>query len=237
MKKVCVVVPFYLYNPNRVEKAAFDNIYHTLSAHDIIVVKPHSLDFRHLLVDYPLLKIESFDESYFQGHNAFNRFMLADEFYERFQDYEYILWAKLDCYIFSDQLLNFCDKGYDYMSAPQVKKQSFFSKLFNNQNPLEGKLEGCESIALRKVASHRAALKKYTAERDYCLTELVSEDFLWTNVASEFHLPSNKEALSFAFAENPELCYELNNSQLPFACCLWHMKGKTVKFWEKFIKL
>jgi hypothetical protein len=44
--------------------------------------------------------------------------MMTPEYYETFSDYEYILTYQLDALVLSDQLLAWCDAGYDFVSAP-----------------------------------------------------------------------------------------------------------------------
>lgn len=235
MKQVCVLIPMYQPRLNGVEQTAFDNIYNSLSGHNVTLLKPHSLDFRHLKKDYPQLAVQSFDESYFQGFNPFNRLMLSDEFYERFSDFEYLLIAKLDVYIFGDALSGFCAKGYDYISTPYIGQHSWIARLLAKDKGAADRIGGNPSIALRKVDSHLEALKKYDERRKYYLENQIDERLFWQTEVPEFKLADNQESLSFAFGQHPKQCYLLNGNKLPFACCNWHSKGEKTKFWKQYI--
>jgi hypothetical protein len=72
-------------------------------------------------IDWPGFKIVHFDSSCFSGITAYNRLLLSKHFYETFKDYEYILIYQLDCLVFSDQLKQWCDGGWDYVGAPWLE--------------------------------------------------------------------------------------------------------------------
>jgi len=49
-----------------------------------------------------------------------NRMLYSTGFWQRFADYEYVLMYHLDALVFSDQLQEWCDKGYDFIGAPFI---------------------------------------------------------------------------------------------------------------------
>lgn len=57
-------------------------------------------------------------ERYFGSGQAHARLQVAEEFYERFRDYKYILMYHLDALALSDQLLQWCASDLDYIGAP-----------------------------------------------------------------------------------------------------------------------
>ncbi len=64
------------------------------------------------------LPIERFADGYFSTHWGYNRLLLGREFYERFAGFDYMLVCQLDCLVFRDALLAWCDRGCDYIGAP-----------------------------------------------------------------------------------------------------------------------
>lgn len=44
--------------------------------------------------------------------------MLSVNFYRSFKEYEFMLIYQLDSYVFRDELLDWCEKDYDYIGAP-----------------------------------------------------------------------------------------------------------------------
>ena len=59
-----------------------------------------------------------FGDRYFGSVAAHTRLLLSTKFYEAFGDYEFLLVYHLDALVFSDQLLDWCEKGYDYVGGP-----------------------------------------------------------------------------------------------------------------------
>lgn len=44
--------------------------------------------------------------------------MREQAFYKSFKDYDYMLIYQLDAWVFKDELMEWCNKGYDYIGAP-----------------------------------------------------------------------------------------------------------------------
>ena len=99
---------------------AFDRCLSILGRHPIALLAPVSLDTSSLAGDRPALRKESFRDDNFSNAYAYNRLLLSDEFYARFAAYDYILLHQLDAFVFSDQLLEWCRRGYDYVGAPWI---------------------------------------------------------------------------------------------------------------------
>lgn len=61
-----------------------------------------------------------FDDAYFRSQYTYSALLLSRAFYEAFAAYDFILIYQLDALVFSDRLLEWCDRGYDYVGAPWV---------------------------------------------------------------------------------------------------------------------
>jgi len=117
---VCVVIPVFRIPLTRTEQVAFDRCGAVLQRHPMILLVPESLDLRGLLQRHPNMRAESFPDQCFKSPYFYNRLMLSDAFYERFAAYDYILLHQLDAFVFSDQLMEWCRCGYDYVGAPWI---------------------------------------------------------------------------------------------------------------------
>lgn len=120
---VCVVIPVYRDPLTRAEQAALDQCVSVLRRHPISIVAPQRLDAGELLRRHPQSRIEKFSDEFFVSAYSYNKLMLSDEFYARFAAYEYILVHQLDAFVFSDQLQDWCMRGYDYVGAPWIWSQ------------------------------------------------------------------------------------------------------------------
>lgn len=114
-----VLIPVYKKEPSANEKRSLSQALRVLSFHDIRFVCPKGLDMSAYdeIVGYALPK-ERFDKKFFDGIQGYNQMMTDVSFYRRFSDYEYMLIYQLDAWVFSDQLAEWCAKGYDYVGAP-----------------------------------------------------------------------------------------------------------------------
>ena len=246
-----VVIPIYKNNISENEMMSLQQVYDILSKHPLTVIKPESLDLSELAKGFPLLNIRSFDDSFFNGIPGYNRLMLSEAFYSGFSHTKYILIYQLDAYVFRDELTCWCDKDYDYIGAPWLKKPiynapiiSLIMRLFRdydkhkkrkNKQELYNKV-GNGGFSLRKVSSHYEVVIKHREEINFYLEQkghLYYEDVFWATVAS-FKYPDAIEALSFAFDKYPSLCFKLNKKILPFGCHGWY-KRKMKSFWKPII--
>lgn len=111
---VAVVVPM----SNRAhltleEEISLRHLLHYLGKYDKFMVIPESLDF-----ECPGFRLQRFRDKFFGSSEANNRLMFSRKFYQAFREYTYILIYQLDCLVFSDQLLEWCTLGLDFVGAP-----------------------------------------------------------------------------------------------------------------------
>jgi Protein of unknown function (DUF5672) len=104
----------------RTEQLAFDRCAAVLQNHPMVLLAPESLDLRGFALRLANMRAETFPDECFKSPYFYNRLMLSDAFYERFAAYDYILIHQLDAFVFSDQLMEWCRRGYDYVGAPWI---------------------------------------------------------------------------------------------------------------------
>lgn len=253
--KVAVVIPFYRKEISDIEHCALEQVCDVLRAYSSIVVKPVSLDLSEIKNRYPLLSFVSFTDFYFKSISGYNQLMLSPSFYERFLQYEYILIYQLDAYVFRDELIDWCMKGYDYIGAPWLKKRIYNYPLISwvmsfirwrriqagelSKQDLYNKI-GNGGFSLRKVDSHYKATIEYSSNIAAFLLHKRSrfynyvEDVFWATEIPEFSYPDAMEALSFSFDKYPRYSFRLTKGKLPFGCHGWY-KRKRKSFWKSII--
>jgi hypothetical protein len=117
LKKAAVVVP--LSNRKEFtseEQISLGHLSKFLWKYDKYFVVPRGLQ-----IDPSGFDLKRFDDKFFGTLKAHTRLMLSPTFYEAFTEYEYILIYHLDSLVFSDQLLAWCELGFDYIGAPWIK--------------------------------------------------------------------------------------------------------------------
>lgn len=111
--RVIIVIPQHRFPLTRSERYSLGLINRVLGGHPRVVATGAGMD-----AGEAGLPVEVFDDEYFSTHWGYNRLLLGREFYERFRGHEYMLVCQLDCLVFRDELLAWCDRGFDYIGAP-----------------------------------------------------------------------------------------------------------------------
>jgi hypothetical protein len=230
MEKVAVVIPLYQTKLNPQEEVSLRQCVRILGKHPIIIVAPESLDLSFLSPFGITPKTIRFNDEYFTSTKTYNKLLTSTVFYEAFANYEYILIYQLDAYVFEDNLLAWCAKGYDYIGAPKLRKHHLKGQASCSPVLFNG------GLSLRKVKP----LLRYIRIYQLFFNEwLANEDAMFSFAQRRarpfrflLRLPHWKEALCFAFEQNPKISYELLGD-LPFGCHAWERYNPT--FWKQFI--
>lgn len=252
-RTISIIIPFYTTSLSKEEWFSLDRCFEiTGGRHDIVFVIPNHLSIDSLSLRYGnLFRVERFDDHYFESIDGYNELMLSTPFYERFLTSKYILIYQADCYLFTDNLEDWCNLGYDYVGAPWINKTHYTKlwyrlfiktkKIFVNKHSYEHlKLAvGNGGFSLRKTVKFHALtieLKKeivlYLNNRG---TSIFNEDIFWSievnRTKERLRIAPYSIALSFAFDDFPAVAYSLTNEQLPMGCHGW-TKERCRDFWR-----
>lgn len=247
---VCVVIPIYQPQLSNAERASLERCLSVLGQHRLIIAKPETLDLSALLQQHPQLDLEAFPDEYFQGISGYNRLMLSDLFYARFAHYQYMLVYQLDAFVFSDQLLAWCNQDYDYIGAPWLPsatppdfvervRATIRRKLYRWLNRKDRTGNGAHhaqydycagngGFSLRRISKMRTVLRKlaqrvepYRARGHHTY----NEDVFFCVEANRFRelvrLPALDVAVRFSWESHPAVAAQLNQGRLPFGCHAW----------------
>ena len=118
-KTVAVVVPLFRREElTPEEQISLRHLVHFLGKYDKYVVAPKDLK-----VDFPGFGIKRFSNTFFGSTRAHSQLLLSPQFYKAFREYKYILNYHLDCLVFSDQLMQWCETELDYIGPPWLNCQ------------------------------------------------------------------------------------------------------------------
>jgi len=253
---VVVVVPIYKATLNPLEEVSLKQCKNILGNYDIVIVAPEGLDISFYRELYPYFSFLFLSKHHFESTISYSNLLLSSFFYENFKKYDYMLIYQMDAYVFEDELVKWCQKGYDYIGAPwildssQEKSRLHYKEAINsrfdilrfikrNLNFSKGKkiFVGNGGFSLRKVSTFISISKKIHLIGIDTKKNTHNEDIIWSIYIPCFFpfykIPNSKVALSFAFEECPSVCYNNNNNKLPFGCHAWEKNEP--HFWEKYI--
>ncbi len=233
MEKVIVVIPVYKLDLDEFEKISLHQVKQILKHYPMAFVAPESLEFDYG-ENYKKLSVERFRDDYFKSTLTYSKLMLSEEFYLRFNKYEYVLVYQLDAFVFSDRLKEFCELGFDYIGAPVLRSgisgwSDFRCRVGNG------------GFSLRKVSGAIAAIgykddiqKKYSA----CSEVSTVEDLFFSVCAKESDIPFISAPLSiaktFSIEHDVGHCYKDLKNNLPFGCHAWMKMNYIV--WKPIIE-
>ena len=133
METATVVIPIYKSTLSRGEVVSIHQTMKVVGHHGITFVCPEGLDISVYLAIGEEEGITPsflyFSPLFFKDISGYNRLLLTESFYQSFSNYEYILICQPDAYVFKDELIDWCKKGYDYIGAPIIgdSEDTFFS--------------------------------------------------------------------------------------------------------------
>lgn len=259
INKAAVVIPFYKDTLTNYESIALQQCFKILHNYTIIAVKPEKLTLPADAAKYPFTKTVSFDDDYFKDIQGYNRLMLDAAFYKEFLDHEYILIYQLDAFVFTDDLTNWCNQGFDYIGAPWIRpvKQGFFKSIKNHIqnyfhvrfNLQKGGLPSPKQV-INRVGNGGFSLRRTAIFYELCLkhadrinaynnleSHYYNEDVFWSIEINRrqkvLKIPYYKKALKFAFEFHPHRALIMNNNELPFGCHAWDLY---IDFWRPIFK-
>lgn len=233
--KVVITIPIYRKEPTAAEQQSLHQVVKILGNYPIVFFCGTTFDTTTYTSLCPNATVERFDDTFFNSVTGYSRLMLSSDFYKRFFVFEYLLIYQLDAFVFSDELLNWCNKGYDYIGAPWIERPPLVNgkPKVDIQDWFIGRV-GNGGLSLRKVRSHYRNTRFF---RPILRFFEKNEDMFWGLflywLNPFFRRPKWQEALHFAFEMNPRKSYELTQHTLPFGVHAWEKYDKS--FWETWI--
>lgn len=172
---------------------------------------------------------------------GYNEMMLSEAFYRLFEGYDYMLVCQPDAWIFRNEVMAWCRRGYDYVGAPWWRKGIWslplLSLFFPKRRKLYGKV-GNGGLSLRRVEAFQRVCREQKSRIGHYLSHshhTFGEDVFWAVEPKHFRYPTMDEALMFSFDTRPERCYEATGHTLPMGCHGW-LKPQRIDFWKPLIK-
>lgn len=214
-----VVVPVYkkLEDYDENERQAFNQIFRTFVARDIVLVCPNSLSEY-----YKDFNRYCLDPKYFT-YSGYNELCKSEFFYRMFLDrgYRYMCLVQLDVWVFFDNLnyfLNeFDEKNLDYIGA------AWYGVCFTRDGVV-----GNGGFCIRRLSKFAEICREGVG--------LGNEDTaIILNKGNNLRIAPERLALEFSFEEKPYFCYRLMKGKLPMGTHAYASSPDRIGFWKYFI--
>lgn len=163
MKKPVVILVF-AHKPwlDSFEKTALDCCVRILGNHPIKLVCPAGMDVSTYLKVAPQIGVDFISPCWLESLPAYNRLKIDPFLYQRYAEYEYLMTYELDAYVFRDELLEWCGRGWDYVGAPwfegqlEATRDAAFAGVGNSGFSLR-KISSCRRVLARLAVCSRIA--------------------------------------------------------------------------------
>lgn len=211
--KVCIIVPVYKEKLNFHEYNSLIQLQSILSPekYDIHFICPEYLNFSYYEEHFKYKYIFRFWDSYFIDNSTYSKLMLNENFYKYFQEYEYMLIYQTDGWVFKDDLIDWCEKGYEYIGAPFMfrypssKSAAVQHKLYN----------GNGGVSLRKISWIIENIEKYKTTLPI---DGIYEDITISQYFDIINKPSFIECSKFSWDTYPDVLWQVNQFEIPSFC-------------------
>jgi hypothetical protein len=165
MKRVVVLMFTHKAEPDAYELLSFRQCCEVLGKHPIRLVCPRGMDLSAYCAIHPDIVADFIDPKWFKSIRDYNLLKVLPWLYRRYAGYEFILTYELDAWVFRDELLDWCEQGWDYIGAPWFAN---YSRSVSDDEPLG---VGNSGFSLRNVQSALRALRQRGWERTIFLTK------------------------------------------------------------------
>ena len=257
-KTVVVVVPVYRdFVPS--EAFAFARCLDVLGRYDVSLLHHAGVDLSGVLRSCPRNVTEKvIGDKWFRGVRGYNSLCLSSGFYGLYEAYEYMLIYQLDAYVFRDDLADWCARGYDYVGSPWLPNDNLFQRTLGDGIRLlrrtlcpPGSTErvthaqlhyavGNGGFSLRRIGKMKAVTEAFAAEiARLTFGESKAQEDVFFSVyvrrRAGIRVPPWREALRFAFENNPVRALRETGGRLPFGCHYWSRGKIWERFWHEYI--
>lgn len=262
-KLAIIIIIGYKPTLSNNEKASLRQCYKILSRYPIKVVSPKGMDVSEYAKVIPDIEFEYVNQKWTSSYLMNSQFKTNRWLYNRYRDYNFLLFYELDCWVFKDELEYWCKKGWDYIGAPwfdTITNQITGSgnggfSLRKNSSSLKvaDRVKFLKNIRSLWFKSYLQALfpferiirilkKHFHIQRPeevslMLLEKEILEDYYWCKkiglVFNDFRVAPPEVSRKFSFEVNPRSLFAMNGNELPFGCHAW--ERYETDFWTNFI--
>lgn len=241
-QRYITTVPVYKTRPSQTEAFSLLQL-RFLGIQNVTLVYPEGLDLAAYLELWPELKMQAYAPEHFLSIQSYNDLVISPTFYAPFaKAYDYLLIYQLDAFLLSNQVLEFCNKGYDYYGAPWKVGFPQYRFLFNKW-PIHLNFKrfyvGNGGLSLRKIASTLDLLERKAGH--ISKTFFIEDAFFgyWGVVDPYFHACPPHIAAKFSLEMEPDYWIDKTGS-LPMGFHgfeVWHKDFYNSLVQEKYLEL
>ncbi len=238
-EQVIVLIPLYKYTLTEIENYSLGVSLHALMGRKVQFIAPENIERAYYLENYPDVPFSFFEDHYFESIAGYNRLLLADYFYQRFDTYDFILILQTDAIVLRDDLDLWISKPFDYIGAPWPDGNELFVNLGRFEGDFGKAIKvyvGNGGLSLRRTRKCMALLNEFPDAIAVFLKTGSSEDLFFSYMgalSADFIIPNEITASLFSLELKPAYYYKVNGGTAPMGGHAWWKYD--VAFWKAFL--
>jgi len=236
---VAVLVPVYKPELSALEAYSLDLSLQRIAGRTVFFIAPADLRRSYYEERYPCVPFVFFDPVFFADIKGYNRLLMAEGFYQRFGDHEYMLILQPDAVLLRDEIDEWAAKPYDYVGAPWPEGH----ELKINLDRFEGRYGkhvkakvGNGGLSLRRNRACIALLREFPHAVKVFTLAGSNEDLFFSlmgALSTGFVVPNEIAASLFSMELGPAEYFQMNGGVLPMGGHAWWKHD--VGFWKPLL--
>lgn len=162
-KKVAVVIPHPNTDWTAGQIFSIRTCLSVLVDYPVFYLTKKSVPLEPLIPYRDRIKVLQVDDDRMANIENYSKFLMSPEFYILFAQYEFILVHQLDVVVFEDRLIEWCDKGYDYVGPPMFQGEEPQPVLWQSGN---GGFSLRKTSSFLKLLSSRKVFPRFEHYRE-----------------------------------------------------------------------
>lgn len=154
--KAVILIIVHKENLDAYEKISLEQCFRILGHYPIKFICPEGLNVNEYLAINPEASFDFISPQWQSSYRNMWILKTMPFLYRCYREYDYILFYELDAFVFRDELMEWCEKGYDYIGAPWLEGWSEAKE----RAPFYGVGNG--GFSLRKIQTHIKALYSFS---------------------------------------------------------------------------
>lgn len=158
---VTVVIPIFTSQLSETETKSLERCLDILGQFPIIFITGDDTSLDLFTENYSSVASYRFENEYFENRSTFQKLLIRDDFYDRFDWSEFLLIHELNTFILKNELRYWCKQGFDFVQPCPDSVTSNWKDLFMSKKLGTTATEQLSNngLSLRRVVPMRKAIK------------------------------------------------------------------------------
>jgi hypothetical protein len=150
---VTVVIPIFTSQLSETETKSLEKCLDILGQFPILFIAGDDTNLDVFNKNYPSIASYRFEKEYFYTRSTFQKLLIRDDFYDRFDWSEFLLIHELNTFILKNELRYWCKQGFDFVQPCPDSITSNWKDLFVSKELGTPAIEqlGSNGLSLRRV--------------------------------------------------------------------------------------